>query len=148
MSVDARVTKDLMETLQDGQDGFTKSAEKLADSDAPEVATTFRGFAEQRSRFYAELDKLAQDYGDDIDDSGSAGATIHRGWISLKDALTGSSPKSVLKAAETGEDHAVKEYEKALGEELSAGLRTVVERQSHDITAARDEVKALVAAHD
>ena len=68
---------------------------------------------------------------------------MHRGWISLKDALTGSSPDAVLKAAQTGEDHAVSEYQKALDADLSDGLRTVVDRQYQDVVAARDEVATL-----
>jgi len=67
MSVDARVSKDLVETLRDGQEGFAKAAEKLADSDAPEIGATFRGYSEQRRQFADELEKLAQSYGDDVD---------------------------------------------------------------------------------
>ncbi len=90
MSVDARVSKDLLETLRDGQEGFAKAAEKLADSDTPEIAATFQRFSEQRSTFADELEEKGRQYGDDVEESGSAGAALHRGWISIKDALTGS----------------------------------------------------------
>jgi uncharacterized protein (TIGR02284 family) len=68
---------------------------------------------------------------------------VHRGWIALKDALTGDDAEAVLKAALTGEDHAVSEYEDALKMDLSAGFREVVVRQQAAVVAARDEVKAL-----
>jgi uncharacterized protein (TIGR02284 family) len=71
---------------------------------------------------------------------------VHRGWIALKDALTGDDPEAVLKAALTGEDHAVSEYEDALEMDLSAGFREVVVRQQAAVVAARDEVKALQQA--
>ena len=71
---------------------------------------------------------------------------MHRGWISLKDALTGDDADGVLKAALTGEDHAVSEYEKALQQDLSAGFREVVSRQHGAVVAARAEVKALQIA--
>ena len=67
--------------------------------------------------------------------------------MSLKDALAGSSPDGVLDAAEQGEDHAIKEYDKALGSDLSTELRTVVERQSMEVRAAHDEVRSLRDAH-
>ena len=67
-----------------------------------------------------ELHKLAQSYGDHIEESGSVAPTLHRGWMSLKDALAGSSPDGVLDAAEQGEDHAIKEYDKALDSDFSA----------------------------
>ena len=81
-----------------------------------------------------------------MDESGSALAAVHRGWLSLKDSLTGDKPSGVLDAAVQGEDHTVSEYEKALKEDLSEGFRAVVQRQHAEIVAARDEVKALQTA--
>ncbi len=147
MSKDAAVTKDLIETLEDGKDGFAKGAEKLAADGSPDVAMTFREFSTQRARFADELGQLAQTYGDDINESGSVAAAVHRGWMSLKDALSGSDPQGVLDAAEQGEDHAVKKFEKALTEDISAGLRTVVERQFSDVQSAHDTVRDLRDAH-
>ena len=88
---------------------------------------------------------MGHDYGDDVDEGGSALAAAHRGWLSLKDALAGDKPSGVLDAAVQGEDHTVSEYEKALKEDLSDGFRTLVQRQHGEIVAARDEVKALQA---
>jgi uncharacterized protein (TIGR02284 family) len=86
---------------------------------------------------------MAESYGDAIEESGTAAAAVHRGWIALKDALTGSDPEAVLRAALQGEEHAVREYEKALDEDLSPPLREVVTRQLEQIRAARDQVKVL-----
>jgi len=143
MSTDAAVTKDLIQTLEDGKEGFAKGAEKLADSDRPELAAAFRQNSQQRERFATELQEMAKDYGDQIDDSGTVAGTLHRGWMALKDALSGSGPDGVLDAAEQGEDHALKEYDKALKDDISPGLRTVVERQRTEVQAAHDQVKAL-----
>ena len=147
MSTDKKVTKDLIETLEDGTKGFTQAAEKLADSDRPALSTKFRELAEQRAAFSAELDTMAEAYGDDIDEDGSVLAAAHRGWMSLKDALSGSDPDGVLDAAESGEEHAVKEYEKALDEDISPNLRDVVQRQMNDIKAAHAEIKRLRQAN-
>ena len=146
MSDDAKVAKDLVETLKDGERGFAAAAEKLRDSDRAQWATTLDRLAEQRIGFRREIVAMGHDYGDDVDESGSAAAALHRGWISLKDALTGDDAGSVLGAAVTGEDHAVSEYEKALEMDLSDGFRQVVARQHAAVVAARDEVKALQVA--
>jgi uncharacterized protein (TIGR02284 family) len=143
MSTDAKTTKDLIETLEDGRTGFTKAAEKLADTDRSDLAPRFQDFAEQRGAFSAVLDVLAAQYGDDIDEDGSVAAAVHRGWMSLKDALSGSSAQGVLDAAEQGEDHAVKEFQKALDADISPDLANVVRRQLVEITATHDEVKRL-----
>lgn len=143
MSTDRRVTKDLIQTLEDGQTGFTQAADKLADSDRPDLAPRFREFAEQRARFSQELETMAAQYGDDIDEDGSVAGTIHRGWMALKDALSGSDPDGVLDAAEQGEAHAVSEYEKALAEDISTDLRRTVQRHYETIRATHNSVRAL-----
>ncbi len=146
MSDDAKAAKELVETLKDGERGFAAAAEKLRDGDRPEWATTLQRLSEQREGFRREIVDLGHEYGEDVDQSGTVAASLHRGWISLKDALTGDDADAVLKAAATGEDHAVSEYEDALAMNLSAGFREVVVRQQAAVVAARDEVKALANA--
>ena len=142
-SPDEKAAKELVETLRDGENGFAKAAEKLRDSDHAEWATTLQQFSEQRAGFAREIVELGHEYAEDVDEGGTVAAAVHRGWISLKDALTGDDAGSVLGAAVTGENHAVSEYEKALEKDLSAGFREVVAKQHAAITAARDEVKSL-----
>ena len=143
MSTDKEVTKDLLKTLEDGKNGFAKGAEKLDETNSPELAKSFRRFSEQRAGFEKELQQLAKEYGDSVHESGTVAAALHRGWMSLKDAVSGSDPKGVLGAAEQGEDHAVKQYEDALKTDVSTGLRTVLERQCTAVRAAHNEVRAM-----
>ncbi len=143
MSADEKAAKELVETLKDGRTGFASAAEKLRDSDRPEAAATMQRLSEQRAGFANDIVAMGHEYGDDVDESGTVTAALHRGWLSLKDALTGDDASGVLGAAVTGEDHAVSEYEKALEQDLSDGFRTVVQQQHAAIVAARDEVKAL-----
>ena len=142
-STDEKVTKDLIETLEDGKAGFTKAAERLADTDRADLAPRFHEFAAQRGRFADELRELAAQYGDRIDEDGSLAGSLHRGWMAIKDAVTGDGAEQVLGAAEQGEDHATSEYRDALAEDLSPHLRAVVERQQRDVVSAHDEVRAL-----
>ena len=146
MSDDAKAAKELVETLKDGERGFADAADKLRDGEHPEWATTLERFSEQRAGFWREIVDLGHAYGDDVDESGTVAAAVHRGWLSLKDAVTGDDPDAVLKAAETGEDHAVSEYEDAVKMDLSAGFREVVVRQQAVVRAAREELRALQGA--
>jgi len=143
MSTDEAVTKDLLQTLEDGKAGYNKAAEELGELTETTLVTTFRGFAAQLEGFADELQGMAASYGDDPDRSGSLAATAHRGWMSVKEAVSSSDAKAILGVARQGEEHAVKEYEKALDSDISAGLRDVVQRQCDAIRAARDEVAAL-----
>ncbi|MCU1367664.1 MAG: hypothetical protein JWN39_3303, partial [Ilumatobacteraceae bacterium] len=113
MSTDEKTTSDLIETLKNGEEGFQKAAEKLSDSSRKDLSAEFMTYSQQRARFSAELAKVAHAYGDDVPERSTIPGAVHRGWIAVKDALSGSSPDAVLKAAVTGEDHAVSEYEDA-----------------------------------
>jgi uncharacterized protein (TIGR02284 family) len=146
MSNDEATTKDLIQVLEDGKNGYAKGAAKLRESDRPDLATVFQRFSEQRGTFVAELRQLSVAYGDDVKEQGSVAGAVHRGWMTVKDAMSGDDPDGVLDVAEQGEDHAVSEFDKALARDLSTTLRTVVERQGAAVRAAHDEVRRLRAA--
>lgn len=143
MSTDARVTNDLIQTLKDGQEGFTTAADRLRDSDRADLGARFAQFAAQRELFAAELQTMAATYGDQPEKSGSVAGALHRGWMAMKDKLAGSgSSEGVLDAAEQGEDHAVSEYKKALAADISPTLRAVLERQFTEVKTAHQVVRS------
>ena len=143
MSTDEKTTAELVKTLKNGEEGFKTAAEKLTDSDRPELGSEFMQYSQQRARFSAELASMANAYGDDVPERSSVPGAVHRGWLAVKDALTGSSPEAVLKAAVTGEDHAVEQYEAAMKEDISEGLRTILTRQFAEVSTTRDRVTSL-----
>lgn len=147
MSNDAKVTKDIMVILKDGIDGFTKGAEKLTEAKEPVLASTFLNYASQRAAYYVELEKLAARWGDEIEPNGSVAGAVHRGWMAVKDALSGSSPLGVLEAAEQGEAHAKSSYEDALQEDVSDELATMIRRQYAGVCAGANEVASLRTSH-
>ena len=147
MSTDEKITKDLIQTLKDGREGFAKAADKLATDGREDLAERFREFSTQRDTFATELKQLAGAYGDDADTSGSVAGAVHRGWMTLKDTLAGSDPEGVLDVAEQGEDHAKSDYSKALEADITAGLRTVVERQYAEVQRTHDIVRDLRDAY-
>lgn len=137
------VLEDLIQTLEDGRKGFEQTADHLENQADESVTERMRALAEQRADFSSELRSLASLHGFTISQEGSMTGTMHRGWIGLKDALTGDDASAVLGAAETGEDHAVSEYEQALEMELPTEVRTVIERQASEVRRAHDEVRNL-----
>jgi uncharacterized protein (TIGR02284 family) len=147
MSTDEKTSKDLIQTCKDGREGFAKAADKLTESGRTDIAERFREFSTQRDNFATELEQLAADYGDDASTSGSVAGKVHRGWMTLKDALSSSDIEAVLDVAEQGEDHAKSEYEKALDEDITAGLRTVVARQYAEVQQTHDIVRDLRDAY-
>jgi uncharacterized protein (TIGR02284 family) len=136
----ANVLESLMETLEDGQRGFGAAAGRLARNGREDLASTMHRLSEQRGRMARELREAT---GSNGESSGSLTAALHRGWMAFRDALTGNDSYSVLAAAEDGEDHAVDEYRRAVGADLSEEVRGIVERQAAEVKTAHDKVKAL-----
>lgn len=143
MPNDKQVTKDLVSILQDGMDGFAKAAEKLEGDDEQALAAEFREYSKKRGEFVNELRSMARSNGDDVQESGSIAGAIHRGWLSLKDAMSGTNPKGVLEAAEQGEDHAIAAFQEAINADISNELRSVVTRQYVKIRAVHENVRSL-----
>lgn len=146
----AAVLEDLYKTLQDGRQGFDTAADKLQEEGHGDIASRFRDFSSQRQRLAGELVNEAGNSGIDIDvesGDGTAAGALHRGWISMKDALTGDDAHAILAAAERGEDHAVKEFQKALDEDLPAAVKALVDKQAMEVRSAHDTVRELRDAH-
>jgi len=131
---------ELIETCKDGEQGFKTAAEAVRD---PSVKQLFLQYAQQRSQFAAELQRQVSALGGEPERSGSVTASLHRGWMNLKSAITGQNDASVIAAAEEGEDVAKTTYEKALRAELPLEVSRPVERQYAAVKEAHDRVRQL-----
>jgi uncharacterized protein (TIGR02284 family) len=87
--------------------------------------------------------------GGDPEKAGSVAATLHRGWINMKSAVTGEDENAVLAECERGEDSAVANYKDALADEnLPSDVRSIIERQYAQVQEAHDRIRNLERATD
>jgi uncharacterized protein (TIGR02284 family) len=134
----------LIETCKDGQNGFEAAAEGVKTS---ELKTLFHTYSQQRAAFAGELQGEVRRLGGDPEQTGSLAATLHRGWINIKSAVTGEDEGAVISECERGEDSAVRNYQDALNDEhLPADLRSIVERQFTQVKEAHDRLRSLEKA--
>lgn len=133
----------LIETCRDGQNGFQTAAGGVTRGDLKQL---FHEFSQQRAQFVGELQDEVRRLGGDPETTGSVAASLHRGWINIKSAVTGSDDNAVLAECERGEDSAVRNYQEALESELPANVRSVVERQFRQVKQAHDRVRSLERA--
>jgi uncharacterized protein (TIGR02284 family) len=131
----------LMETLKDGEEGFKQAAESVTDL---QLKSLFNEYSRQRARFTKALQTQVQSLGESRSEmSSSAAGALHRAWINLKSAVTSGDDHAILSECERGEDSAVKEYEKALNDDLSPSLREIVSSQYSEVKNAHDRVRTL-----
>jgi uncharacterized protein (TIGR02284 family) len=131
---------DLIETCRDGQNGFQTAAEGIKNSELREL---FHGYSQQRARFVGELQDEVRHLGGDPENSGSVAATLHRGWINIKSAITGEDEGAIISECERGEDSAVSNYRDALNTDLPANVREKIEQQFASVKEAHDRIRSL-----
>lgn len=134
------VLNDLMESCRDGEYGFHASAER---ADSPELKALLERHSRECAAAAAELEHEVRRLGGEPASGGTVAGALHRGWVSVKTALSTSDDRAVLEECERGEDAAVARYRKALNASLPAALRTLVERQAQGAQRNHDEVRAL-----
>ena len=72
----------LLGTLKDGQTGYKEAAEE---AENPQYKTMFNEYSQQRATLASEIEAEIRRLGGDPDDSGSAGAAVHRAWLNIRD---------------------------------------------------------------
>lgn len=131
----------LIETCKDGELGFKTAAEGLQGSD---VKTKFLEYSRQRAEMARELQAEVRRLGGDPEKTGSVSASLHRGWMDIKSAVTGKNDHAIIAEAERGEDVAKAAYENALKEtSLDATARTLIQQQAAKVRQAHDHVRDL-----
>jgi uncharacterized protein (TIGR02284 family) len=134
------VLNDLIETSKDGEKGFAKAAEDAHDA---ELKSLFNGCAQRCREGATELQAQVRALGGNPEKTGSAAGALHRGWISLREAISSRDDKAILEECEKGEDYAKAQYRKALEQNLPADVRAIVDRQYQGVLANHDRVRAL-----
>ena len=131
---------DLIETCKDGEYGFRSCAEHVKSIELRDIFTLH---AQQCADAARELQAVVAQHGGKPVDSGSASGALHRGWVSVKSALSTYDDLAVLEECERGEDVALKSYREAREKNLPADVRALVDRQYEGAKKNHDEVRAL-----
>jgi uncharacterized protein (TIGR02284 family) len=135
------VLNDLIETCKDGEYGFNELADHTQSN---ELRSLFRNRALGCGEAAAELQRMASEYGATAKSGGSVAGAVHRGWVSVRSALSSRTDQAMLEECERGEDAAVAQYRRALDErDLPAEVRTLIARQLEGAQRNHDQIKAL-----
>jgi len=91
-----------------------------------------------------ELQTQVTALGGKAEESGSVAGALHRGWVSLRTAVSDRSDLAILEETEKGEDVAKKKYGDALQDaDLSFDIRALIERQYQGVLRNHDLIRDL-----
>lgn len=103
--------KKLHTRLIDSRDGYKASRERT------EGEKRYTGFFDsrisERERYHTELHSQLAKEGVEVDEQGSTAAAAHRGWLKLRDAVTGDD-EAVYDEIVTGEEALLEVYDEAI----------------------------------
>jgi uncharacterized protein (TIGR02284 family) len=130
----------LIETCRDGELGYRAAAENIHNT---ELASVFSEYSKQRGQFIRALQSEVERLGGTAAESGTAGATLFRGWIHLKAALSGGDGGAIAAACESGEEVAVGAYEMVVNSDVTGPARVLVEKQARQVGEAHAHMLRL-----
>jgi uncharacterized protein (TIGR02284 family) len=143
MSTINNVLNELIEMNNDRVAGFQKALADINDENI-DLKELFQQYSQQSHKFSQELTALVAARAGEPETGNSVAGTLHRAWIDVKSLFGGSDRESILSEAERGEDAIKKAYHTALTEGGLVGeVLDTVSRQSGEIQAAHDSIKAL-----
>jgi uncharacterized protein (TIGR02284 family) len=123
--------------------GFNIAAENVKNRG---LQVMFKAYAQERAQFADKLRKLVRERGEETAQSGGWLAAAHRGWINIKAAMTIGQPateKVVLGEVVRGERVALRRYEDALRQPLSAAIQDVLEEQRARVAEVSERAQEL-----
>jgi uncharacterized protein (TIGR02284 family) len=129
----------LLEICNERIQGYKKAAEKVKD---PMLNKVFYRYISQTEGFASELAKHSNEKNPSNISTRPIG-DAWRLWMDMKAAITNGGTEAMLGACETGENAAIRNYEKAMEEDLPLGVKNIVIKQLAEIKLALNEIKRL-----
>ena len=132
----------LIEVCLDGELGYRTAASHIQNT---KLHIVLSDNALRRAEFAKELRAEAERLGAHPGHSGSVAASLHRGWMALRSAVTHGDAKTIIAACETGEASAIASYEAAVKTGLPAPTRELVETQWRAIDQTCKQLRQISA---
>jgi len=137
------VLNDLIATCKDGAEGFRAAADAVKSST---VKAQFSSRATSIGQSAVDLQAAVRTAGGDPTDSGHVAASLHRGWMALKAAVSDKDEHAIIEETVRGEESAVTHYREALQKPLPDSVRGLVERQLRGAQQNLASVQALLTS--
>ena len=115
--------------LIDSRDGYEQALER---TESGSLKSLFGEMIERRSRNASQIRTYLAQQGVEMDEDGSLLAAAHRGFLSLKDAVTGAGDEAVLEEVIRGEETLLQAYDEAISEAAGSDPEYAFVVQQHN----------------
>jgi len=131
---------ELLTKSYDAEAGYQNAAEKVDDT---QLKNYLNARAEQRNNFGHQLKSEITSLGFEPDKGTSSLGDLHRTWMNLRDALSGSN-EALFEECIRGEEASVNEYKEVLKEtSYPENVRMVLVEQQTSIEASLQQARQL-----
>jgi|SRR5579872_1448874 len=130
----------LIEVCLDGELGYRTAASHIQNT---KLHIVLSDNAIRRAEFAKQLRAEVERLGGHSGHAGSVAASLHRGWIALRSAVTHGDAKTIIAACETGEDSALAAYQAAVKSNLPAPTRDLVEAHWRAVDQACQQLRHI-----
>ncbi len=137
----------LVNILNDGKEGYESAAKTTS---SLELKAIFAKNAIERALYATELKAHIKTHGGNEDDNESGGllGAVHRGWIDLKQAITGNDDKAILDSIVTGEKAAIEKYDGFIADYTDhADHLALLKKQRDGIQEDLNQIESLKLQH-
>jgi len=134
------VLNDLLENCHDGEYGFRTCANQTA---SPDLKAVFEMRAIDCERAAGELRAAIISLNGNPAEGGTASGALHRGWVTVRGAVSANDDVSILEECERGEDTALERYRDAIGKPLPASVASIVRKQYEGTKKNHDQIRLL-----
>ena len=140
-SHDISVLNSLIETTIDSVDGYRHSANEATNS---RFSQSFRDWAKDREEVVTKLRDRVRELGGTPEHDGGILAAMHRQFLSLRDAVTGSDDQSVIAEVDRGESYLDDKWQAALKDnEVSAETLDLIRSCYESVRSGRQQWEQL-----
>lgn len=125
---------------RDAEQGFHGA---VSVTNEPPLKQMLEQYSLQHGQFAAQLQEAIRSTGFDPALPLGLGGKIYTEWINLKALVTRHDRHAILVELERGEKWVVDAYRDALGKNLPAGIRTVIEQQYEQVQQTHTHLRSL-----
>ncbi len=138
------ILNDLIRTCDDSHEAFESAADRVH---GDELRNSLNELAHQHAVLAGELETEVRSLGSEPAKRGHLGSLVGRRLGEIGSLFKEKDDPAILAECQKIEEDTLQNYQHALNEDLSADVRTILQRHSEAVRAAVNQLRTMESAH-